>query len=416
MRIAYLIGRYPAINHGYLLEEIRNLRGAGIEIEVASIGLPDRPDESLTDAERQERDGTFYIKAVSRVAIASTLAKLALHSPAALFRGLRFACRLAPRNLRGVALHLFYFVEAALLAEWMERAGISHVHVSFSGTVAAIATRIAPITMSLGIYGFGEVFDPVGAKLAVKIEASAFVRSVSRHLSSMAMISCPPSQWPKLEYVPLGVDPQAFPPLQAQPGSGSFRMICVGRLAPEKGQRLLIAAADVLRRRGADFLLRLVGDGPDRGSLELEIASKALAGWVVLEGSVDRETLLALYARSDAFVLASLYEGIPIVLMEAMAMEIPCIAPRITGIPELIHDGVDGLLFTPADVEDLVAAILRLAASPDVRRSLGRNARECVIREYSAAPNAQRFAAVLRRRAPHLQAGPAGQGSQVAGG
>jgi glycosyltransferase involved in cell wall biosynthesis len=404
MKIAYLIGRYPAVNHGYLLEEIRNLRSGGIEIEVASIGLPDRPDESLSEAEREERDRTFYIKAASRAEIASTVGKSALRSPADLFRGLRFAWRMAPPNLRGVAYHLFYFVEAVLLADWMERAGISHVHVSFSGTVGAIATRIAPVTMSLGIYGFGEVFNPAGTNLAVKIGASAFVRSVSRHLSSMAMIACPPSEWPKLEYVPLGIDPEAFPPIQVQPGTGPFRMISVGRLAPEKGQRLLIRAADVLKKRGADFVLRLVGDGPDRDSLEREIACRALAGSVVLEGSVDQETLLALYAGSDAFVLASLYEGIPMVLMEAMAMEIPCIAPRITGIPELIHDGVDGLLFTPADVEDLAAGILRLIESPDLRRSLGRRARECVIREYSAAPNAQRFAAVLRRRVPEIKA------------
>jgi glycosyltransferase involved in cell wall biosynthesis len=148
-----------------------------------------------------------------------------------------------------------------------------------------------------------------------------------------------------------------------------------------------------------------VGDGPDRNSLQREIDGRTLAGSIVLEGSVDQATLLRLLAASDAFVLASLYEGIPIVLMEAMAMQIPCIAPGITGIPELIQDGVNGLLYTPAEIEELAGAILLLMESAELRRSLGRNARECVIREYSAAHNAERFAALLQRRVPEKARG-----------
>jgi len=306
--------------------------------------------------------------------------------------------RMSRGTWRGVSRHLLYFVEAVLLVDWMAREGVSHVHVSFCGSVGAIATHIAPITMSLGVYGFGEVFDPVGTSLAARIEASDFVRSVSRHLCSLLMITCPPSQWPKLEYVPLGIDAQAFLPAPRELEAAPFRLVSVGRLAPEKGQRLLIEAAGRLHKRGADFVLHLVGGGPDHAPLEREIAAKGLAGLVILEGEVDQDKLLGIYRNSSAFVMASLYEGVPMVLMEAMSMEIPCIAPRITGIPELIHDGVDGLLFTPADVENLTACIWRLIESPALRKSLARQARESIIRDRSRDLNAERFAALLRKR------------------
>ena len=397
MKIGYLIGRYPAINHGYLLEEIRVLRSSGIEVEVASINLPDRPDESLTAAERQARRSTFYIKATPTWKAALILVKSALYTPAGLLRGLRGAFHMAPRTLRGLLYHLFYFVEAVLLVDWMKRSEISHVHVSFCGTVGVIATKLAPITMSLGVYGFGDVFDPIGTGLAVKVGASVFIRSVSRHLCSLLMLSCPPSEWLKLEYAPLGIDPQMFLPTRFRFDPVPFRMICVGRLSPEKGQRLLLTAADILKKGGADFVLHLVGDGPDRYALEREIAVGGLESSVILEGNADQERLLALYRSSDAFVLASLYEGIPMVLMEAMSMEIPCVAPRITGIPELIHDGLNGLLFTATDVDDLASCILRLMQSSELRRSLGLRARECITRNYSVMANAERLAAIMRR-------------------
>ena len=401
MRIAYLVGQYPAINHGYILDEVRILRGNGLQIEVASVSLPDRPAALLGEIEREEFARTYYIKAVPKPAAALAVLKHGLRSPRSLFKGLRCALRMAPRTAGGVRRYLLYFVEAVLLVEWMKRSGLSHVHVTFSGSLGVIACDLAPVTMSLAVHGFGEVFDPVGSRLAARIAASSFVRSVSRHLRSLLMISCPAGEWAKLEHVPLGVDPEIFLPAPFRPAPRPFRMVCVGRLAPEKGQRLLLQAAVILRERGCAVALHLVGDGPDRPALERIVASGGLGDCVCIEGPLHGSKLLSLYREMDAFVLASLYEGIPVVLMEAMSMQIPCVAPCITGIPELIHDGLDGLLFAPADVEGLVAAIQRLVGSPELRRSLGVRARECVLREYSIAANTRRFQDVLLR---HLAA------------
>ena len=153
----------------------------------------------------------------------------------------------------------------------------------------------------------------------------------------------PASQWRKFEIAPLGVDPAIFSPhLISDPADG-FEIISVGRLVPAKGQHILIAAVDRLVKAGRNLRLRIVGSGPDRESLEREVARRALCNHVIFEGAVNQDHIRELYGEADAFVLASFAEGVPVVLMEAMAMEIACVATSIAGIPELIRNGVDGL-------------------------------------------------------------------------
>ena len=146
---------------------------------------------------------------------------------------------------------------------------------------------------------------------------------------------------------------------------------------------------------GRPVHLRLVGDGPDRAWLEHRAAELGIASSVEFAGWVDQAGLMALYAETDLFVLPSLVEGIPMVLMEAMAMQIPCVAPRITGIPELIRHGVDGMLFAVADVEDLKQNIHHLLQSPDLCAQMGKQARARVVRDYDMVRNTERFAAAL---------------------
>jgi len=150
-----------------------------------------------------------------------------------------------------------------------------------------------------------------------------------------------------------------------------------------------------LREEGCPVHLRLAGDGPDRGWLENRAVELGISSSVDFAGWTDPTRLRALYAQTDLFVLPSLAEGIPIVLMEAMAMQIPCVAPRIAGIPELIDDGVDGMLFAVADVEDLTRKIRTLLKSPELCAQIGRQARARVVRDYDMARNTQRFAAML---------------------
>ena len=208
-----------------------------------------------------------------------------------------------------------------------------------------------------------------------------------------------PKQWGKLETVPLGIDPDVFMPGRTSSSfeRTSFDVISVARLSPEKAQRILIDAVARLANEGRRVRLCLVGEGPDRRALERHIVDCDLSGIVRLEGILNQDQLKTLYGDSDAFALASFAEGVPVVLMEAMAMEIPCVATWITGVPELIQDGLEGLLVAPSDVGQLSTAIARLMDDPDLRRRIARAGRCKVVREYNLSKNTALLAEVFER-------------------
>jgi glycosyltransferase involved in cell wall biosynthesis len=293
---------------------------------------------------------------------------------------------------------LAYFAEAVLVGRKMRELGISHVHASFSATVALIAAKIFPITWSFGVYGYGELHDPTASHLRERIASVKFVRSISRFGRGQLMLACDRDDFPKLLYSPLGIYHAEFEPLTIQAANPGPRLLCVGRLSQEKNQALLLESVAQLKSQGHAVELHLVGDGPDRQRLEDYANQLGIASCVVFEGWLQQEQLMMLYRSADIFVMSSLAEGIPMVLMEAMALEKPCVAPRIAGIPELIEHGVDGLLFAAADRDDLTHRLSALLESPDARRNLGRRAREKVLRDYDGTRNTRRFADLLEQQ------------------
>jgi colanic acid/amylovoran biosynthesis glycosyltransferase len=394
-KLLYLIGQYPAINHSYLLAEVRHLRRLGVEVSVASVSPPDRPLEKLSSEEREEAACTFYVKSmpVAKAALLN-LSEFFRH-PLRYLRGLLFAVRLGMGSPKRVLYHVAYFGEAILVGRNMRQHGVSHVHASFSATVALIVARTFPVTMSFGVYGFGELHNPSESHLRELIEGALFVRSISRYGRDQLMLSSDRKEWSKLIYAPLGIDAAEFAPGTPPAFSTPPQILCVGRLAPEKGQSLLLDVVAALNAEGCPVQLRLVGDGPDRARLEKRAAELSITSNVQFAGRVDQDRLMELYRETDLFVLFSLAEGIPMVLMEAMAMQIPCVAPCIMGIPELIEHGVDGMLFAVADVEDFKDKIRKLLEAPGLCAQIGRQARARVIRDYDAAQNSEHFAEVL---------------------
>jgi glycosyltransferase involved in cell wall biosynthesis len=398
-KLVYLIGQFPAINHGYLLAEVRHLRRLGFGLEVISISPPDRPASVLTEVERQEALRTYYVKSLSALRIALLNAAEFFRNPFRYLRGFFFALHLAGPSLKPISYHLAYLAEAAIVGRRMRQLGISHVHASFSATVALIAAKMFPIIWSFGVYGFGELHDPSVTHLKERIESAQFVRSISKFGRGQLMLSCERDQWPKLLYSPLGIEVGDFIPTgRNSSGSSAARLLCVGRLSEEKGQALLLESIAALAAEGLCVQLHIVGNGPDRRWLESYASQLGVASSIVFEGWIDEAKLLALYSNTDIFVLSSLAEGIPMVLIEAMALEKPCVAPRIAGIPELIDHGVDGLLFSVADVEDLSRQIRDLLQSSKLREQMGKRAREKVVREYDMTRNCERFARTIEQQ------------------
>ena len=398
-RLVYLIGQFPAINHGYLLAEIRELRRLGFDVPVISVSPPDRSSTDLSSIEREEAARTYYIKSLPPGHIARLNLVEFLRSPWRYLRGLAFALGLAGSHPGKLPYRLGYFAEAILVGRRMRELGITHVHASFSATVALIAAKSFPITWSFGVYGYGELHDPTASHQKERIRSAKFVRSISQFGRDQLMLACDRDEFPKLLYSPLGIDVAEFAPQTTiHAGNAVPRLLCVGRLSPEKNQGLLLESIAQLMSAGHTVRLHLVGDGPDRQRLENYAGQLGLGSSVIFEGWLQREQLMRLYRSADIVVLSSLAEGIPMVLMEAMALEKPCVAPRIAGIPELIEHGVDGLLFPVGDVEGLTQALRSLLESPETRQNMGKRAREKVLREYEVTRNTARFAALLEQQ------------------
>lgn len=417
IRLAYLVSQYPAVSHTFVLREVRALRRRGFDVRVATVNPPDREAADMTAEEREEARDVFVVKKAGVFRLVAAHAGAFLRRPLAYLGALRFALSLGGTDAGWTLWGFFYFVEAVLVADWMRRRGLAHLHVHFAtpaATVAMIASRVGAVPWSVTVHGPDEFYDVGANLLAEKIDSADFLCTIGSFARSQLMKLSPHSAWRKFEVTPLGVDPSLFAPRPARVAPDPFEILCVGRLVPAKGQHVLVAAVDRLVREGRRVTLRLVGAGPDLEPLRRDVAERGLSDVVVFEGAVNQDRIRALYAQADAFALASFAEGVPVVLMEAMAMTIPCVATRITGIPELIRDGIDGLLVAPSDDAGLARALARLIDDPALRRGLGQAGRARILETRDLERSIDRLAEVFRRRLAGAPAAEAGGPAAVA--
>ncbi len=398
--MGYLVSKYPAVSHSFILREVRALRERDIEIEVASINAAP-PSQDLTSVERQEAAATFFVKPAGAIGALNSIAWMLTRRPSSLLIGLRTALGLGGTDAKRTLLHLFYYVEAAILVRWMHQRSLNHLHVHFAtpaATVALILTRMAPITLSITVHGPDEFYDVSGYSLAEKVAAARFVACISFFAQSQLMKLTPSDDWKKFDLARLGVDCDHFSarPFRASPQT--FEILCVGRLVSTKGQRILIEAVAQLIAAGRDLRLHVIGDGPDRNALERIVREKGVADQILFKGAINQDHIRQYYEAADIFALASFAEGIPVVLMEAMSMEIPCVATSINGIPELIRNGIDGILVPPSDIDGLAQALSRLMDNPALRQSLGKAGRARVQEHYELAKSVNRLEEVFRSR------------------
>lgn len=398
-RIGYLVSRYPAVSHTFILREVLELRRLGFVVETASINSPDRQLSELPPAEQVEARTTFYVKDEGWNGALMALVRLLYRRPRSFLSALRFAVGLGNGSPRETAKNIFYFGEAALLGNWMESRKLNHLHVHFAtaaSTVAMILGRACPVTFSLTVHGPDEFYDVGHYALRQKMEAVRFVCCIGTYARSQLMKVSDPSNWPKYRLAPLGVDPAEFRARPFRRRPRRWEILCVGRLTPAKGQMILLQALKILVAENRDIHCRLVGDGPDRASLTAFAARELPRGAVTFEGAVNSDRVPDYLYRTDIFVLPSFAEGVPVALMEAMSMEVPCVSTMIAGIPELIRHGVDGLLVSPSDETELAATVGLLMEDEELRNRLGEAGRERVIARYNLRNNVRALAEIMK--------------------
>ncbi len=410
LTVGYLSSVYPALSHTFIFREIRALRALGMEVKAASIRLPGDLDR-MTVEEREESGRTYYVNSTSYARLLAAHLRLLALQPRGYFRAMGYALCLRKMGSLPLFKLAAYFAQAGLLMDWMRREGICHLHVHFGNppaTAAMIAAHAGAAPFSLSIHG-PDIFNDEGANLlAEKLDKALFVRCISHFCQSQVMRLTAFRQWSKLHIVRCGVDIRTFSP-RPVPNNPVPQVVCVGRLVSAKGQYVLLQACDELRKRGVPLHVTFLGDGPERPALEEAAARLELRDLVTFLGAVGQDQVHSHLDRADLMVLPSFAEGLPVVLMEAMAKEVPCISTRIMGIPELIQDGVNGFLAPASDWLTLADKMALLLGDAELSAEFGRKGRLAVMEAYDMETNGRAMHDLFAREVACL-------GAQARGG
>jgi glycosyltransferase involved in cell wall biosynthesis len=379
LRVAYLNSEYPSLSHTFIEREIRSVRAHGVDVRTFSIRRPGRTG-TLGAAHREAAAETEYVLD-GAWRVASTILGSALRHPVAFVRVIAAGQRFAPAGLRSRLLHAAYAAESVRLAAMLETQNLRHIHVHMANNgaaVAMLACRFDPrLRYSLSIHGSAEFFDVHRLRVGAKAEGAVFVRCISAFCKAQVMAWSDPSAWKRFHIVHTGVDETLVKP-PASRSQDALRILTVGRMVPIKGYDVLLDACRAMSDAGVPWSLCLVGDGPMRQALERRATELRIADRVQFAGPVPQEEIGHHLDRANVMVVSSFMEGVPVVLMEAMASGLAAVATRVGGVGELIDDGRNGLLVDPGSAQSLAAALLRLAKDGDLRATLGRAARETV--------------------------------------
>jgi len=402
MKILYLVSEYPKVSHSFVRREIQALESLGYEVTRVSIRGWDLPLVDPNDI--QERQKTVYVLAGGVLSLMRAAVKQALEGPAAMWRAAKLAWAMSRRAEKPLPYHLVYLLEATWIARHAEAHGCEHIHSHFGtnpAEVGCLVSALSGIPHSFTLHGPDEFDHPQEFHLRAKVANSAFVATVSSFGRSQLLRWARHEDWPKVKVVHCGLDGTFLndPP---RPVPAVPRLTCVGRLSGQKGQLLLIDAAARLKAQGLAFELVLAGDGEMRQEIELHVKAHGLEQHVKITGWISAAQVKEELINSRALVLPSFAEGLPVVIMEAMALGRPVISTYIAGIPELVLDKECGWLVPAGDVSALAEAMHHcLTASPEELSLMGVASRERALQRHDIEVEAAKLAALFESHGAH---------------
>lgn len=357
------------ISHSFIRREILALERQGFDIK--RIALQGWDAELVDEGDLNERMHTCYVLQDGVPALLWDVLRTLLITPVRFISALALAIRMGRDSKRPLPYHLAYLAEACRILSWLKTSGAMHVHAHFGNNSAEIAMLVHALggpPYSFTVHGPDELlFGGIGEK----VRRAAFVVAVSSYGRSQLYRRVDHAHWPKVKVIHCGLE-SSFHNGAPVPSPVASRLVCVGRLSAEKGQLLLVEAAHRLAGRGIVFELVLAGDGEMREALEDLIALYGLDKQVRLTGWISSNQVREEILASRGLVLPSFSEGLPVVIMEAMALRKPVLATHITGIPELVLPGKTGWLFPAGSIDDLAAAMEDcLSKSPDELKKMG---------------------------------------------
>jgi colanic acid/amylovoran biosynthesis glycosyltransferase len=397
MRIAYLMNQYPAVSHVFIRREILSLERRGVEI--TRIALRSWPGELVDEEDHLERERTRYVLGGGMRALLLAVARMLVTRPVRLMKALGLALHMGRRAERPLLVHLVYLAEACRIVPWLRAEGVDHVHAHFgtnSAEVAMLVRALGGPPWSFTIHGPKEYDNVELIRLADKVGHCAFVVAITSYGRSQLYRLVEHRHWSKVNVIHCGLEPAFFASIES-PIPTTRRLVCVGRICEQKGQLLLMKAALELSAQGAAFELVLVGDGEMRAEIEALIERYRLQDKVRITGRVSSEQLHNEIISARALVLPSFAEGLPMVIMEAMALRRPVISTFVAGIPELVHPGEHGWLVPAGDVDALSQAMQECLDAPVGTLALmGEAAQKRVLARHSVDTQAEKLAQLFQ--------------------
>jgi colanic acid/amylovoran biosynthesis glycosyltransferase len=395
LKIAYFVNEYPKASHSFIRREILALERHGFEVlRVALRGW----ENDLPDA--QDRDECTRTRHVLRGGLAAlilpTIATL-LRSPVKFMGAVRLAAHMSRDSERPFPYHLIYIMEACRILEWVKEFGAQRIHVHFgdnSTEIVMLARALGGPPYSFTAHGPNEFLRNWG--LDQKIHRSDFAVAISSYGRSQLYLRCDARDWPKVKVIHCGLE-KSFYEVPAVPVPATGTIVCVGRLCAAKGQRLLLEAVGRIVASGLPVQLVLAGDGPMRTELEQRIVQLGLRAHVRITGWISGERVRNEILAARALVLPSFAEGLPVVIMEAMALRRPVLTTYIAGIPELVRSGENGWLFPAGSAEALEQAVRECLSMPvEALQAMGNAGFERVTARHNIEVEAAKLAALFR--------------------
>ena len=397
MNIAYILNSYPQPSHSFIRREIRALEAQGHAITRLAMRAGDAP---LVDAQDlEEAAATQYVLRAGAVALLGAVLRSALASPARFLTALKLALQCGRRSEVGVVKHLIYLVEAAYVGQVCAAAQATHAHAHFgtnAATVAMLSDALGGPAYSFTVHGPEEYDAPRALSLGLKVQRSKFTVAITSYGRSQLSRWAGPAHWDRIKVVHCGIDSTRFPAPAPLP-TGGPRFVVIGRFVEQKGQLLALDALAQLIKTQPDAHLTLIGDGEMRGVIEARIVALNLSAHVTLTGWVDEARILRELNDAHALLMPSFAEGLPMVIMEAMAAGRLVIATYIAGIPELVQPLETGWLVPAGDPDALATAMAEMAQTPPEQLAhMADAARTRALARHDVAQEAARLATYIK--------------------
>lgn len=401
LKVAYILHRFPHLTETFIARDLYWIREQGVEVSIFSLLPPKRT--LVHEQSRELLPYTHYSPFFSWEVIKAQFHFLR-HGPGAYVRALVRTVWQTYREPAVLLRALIIFPKSVYFARQMEELEIDHVHAHFvwlGGIAAGVAADLLGITFTIQPHAFG-LFGRNQRDVRTELENASRIVTVSGYHRAYIAALCPGIDPDDIDVVHYGLEADRFRRTFRQGSSGPIRILSVGTLLEKKGHEYLVDACALLAERGLVFQCDIVGAGCQK-ALQTRIDQHGLRDRVTLLGALEQARVLELHQKSDIFALACVVDrngdrdGIPVVLMEAMACEVPVVTTSVAGIPELVHDGQTGLLVKERDVPDLADALEKLILDQTMRRRLGKKARQTVLDGFQIQDSAAKLASIFRQ-------------------